>query len=79
MAFDQLVLAHHPSRVSAQAEFLGVHGIEELIAEGRQVWRERAHIGDLAAVRARSRVGEGEALLDPSGLGGFQVLEWQVP
>ena len=33
-------------------------------------------IGDLEAVKARSRVGEAEALLDPSGLGAFRVLEW---
>ncbi len=79
VAFDQLVAAHHPSRVNRQAEFLAAHGIERLIEEGRQVWRQRAHIGDLAAVRARSRIGEGEALLDPDGLGAFQVLEWQVP
>ena len=30
-------------------------------------------------LRARSRVGEAEALTDPAGLGGVQVLEWQVP
>jgi SAM-dependent MidA family methyltransferase len=79
VAFDQLAAAHHPSRVNSQADFLSAHGIERLIEEGRQVWRERAHIGDLAAVRARSRIGEAEALVDPDGLGGFQVLEWQVP
>ncbi len=45
-----------------------------LVEEGRRVWRERAAVGDLEAVRARSRVGESEALLDPSGLGAFTVL-----
>ena len=44
--------------------------------EGRAIWRERAAIGDLEAVRARSRVTEAEALLDPAGLGAFRVLEW---
>ena len=34
------------------------------------------HIGDLAALRARSRVGEAEALTDPAGLGAFGVFEW---
>ena len=59
-----------------QAEWLRRHGIEDLVEEGRALWRERAAIGDLAAVRARSRVIEAEALLDPDGLGGFHVLEW---
>jgi len=27
----------------------------------------------------RSRVGEGEALLDATGLGGFAALEWLPP
>ena len=27
-------------------------------------------------MRARSRVTEAEALLDPAGLGAFRVLEW---
>ena len=34
---------------------------------------------DLAAMAMRSRVREAEALLDPSGLGGFTVLEWACP
>ena len=62
----------------SQAEFLAAHGIHELVEEGRLIWRERAHIGDLAAVRARSRVGEAAALCDPDGLGAFRVLEWVV-
>ena len=45
--------------------------------EGRRTWQERAHLGDLEAVRARSRITEAEALLDPTGLGAFQVLEWE--
>jgi hypothetical protein len=60
----------------SQAEWLRAWGIDELVAEGRAEWGERAHVGDLAAVEARSRVGESEALLDPAGLGGFRVLEW---
>jgi len=35
------------------------------VEEGRRVWQERAHLGDLAAVRARSRITESEALTDP--------------
>ena len=52
------------------------HGIEALVDEGRRTWQERAHLGDLEAVRGRSRVTEAEALLDLTGLGAFQVLEW---
>jgi SAM-dependent MidA family methyltransferase len=61
-----------------QASFLRRHGIDDLVAEGRRTWTERAAIGDLAAIRARSRVGESEALLDPEGLGAFRVLGWRV-
>jgi len=78
VAIDQLAAVREPDRVSAQAAFLRVHGIDLLVEEGRRVWRERAAVGDLEAVRARSRVRESEALLDPSGLGAFRVLEWLV-
>ncbi len=78
VAVDQLAVVRPPSRSSSQADFLAAHGIDVLVEEGRRIWREQAHVGDLAAVRARSRVGEGEALVDPAGLGGFAVLEWQV-
>jgi SAM-dependent MidA family methyltransferase len=79
VAVDQLVAVRPPDRVTTQAEFLAEHGIDELVAEARRTWTERAHIGDLAAVAARSRVGEAAALTDPAGLGGFGVLEWIDP
>ena len=44
----------------------------------RRRWHERAHIGDLEAMAARSRLGEASALTDPAGLGAFRVLEWEV-
>ncbi|MEM9467484.1 MAG: SAM-dependent methyltransferase [Actinomycetota bacterium] len=62
--------------VDTQAVFLRRHGIDALVAEGRRVWEERSAIGDLAALRARSRVTEAEALLDPDGMGAFVTLEW---
>ena len=77
VATDQLALVRPPDRIETQADFLARHGLAELVAEGRQVWAQRAHIGDLEAIRARSRVGEAEALIDPNGLGGFTVLQWQ--
>jgi hypothetical protein len=55
-----------------------LHGIEDLVEEGRRQWAERAPVGDLAAVRARSRVTEAVALLARDGLGSFTVAEWQV-
>jgi SAM-dependent MidA family methyltransferase len=63
---------------TTQAVFLRANGIEGLVAEGRRSWAERAGIGDLDALRARSRIAEAEALLDPDGLGGFTVMEWRV-
>ncbi len=65
--------------ISTQADFLNGHGIADLVDEGRRLWEERAHLGDLTALRARSRVTESEALLDPSGLGGFTFLQWTRP
>jgi SAM-dependent MidA family methyltransferase len=79
VAVDQLARVAPPSTDRLQSEFLAAHGIDELVDEGRRVWEERAHLGDLAAIKARSRVAEAEALTDPGGLGGFRVLEWQRP
>ena len=62
--------------MTTQADWLRAHGIDELVEEGRRVWEERKHVGDLEAMRARSRVNEADALLDPAGLGGFRVIEW---
>lgn len=75
---DQLARVREIDADSVQADWLRAHGIDELVDEGRRVWHERAHLGDLDAVRARSRIGEAEALTDPAGLGGFRVLEWIV-
>ena len=77
VALDQ-IQADYPAEVCAQADFLQTHGIEELVAAGRVKWAERSQVGDLEALRARSRVGEAEALLDPNGMGGFNVLVWTV-
>ncbi len=76
VAVDQLALVRPPSSDASQADWLRAHGIDELVAEGRRTWSERAHIGDLAALAARSRVTEAAALLDPDGLGAFRALEW---
>jgi SAM-dependent MidA family methyltransferase len=75
VAIDQL-----PADVSVtrQADWLRKWGIDELVDDGKRIWRERAAAPDVAAFHMRSRIGEAEALLEPSGLGAFLVLEWVV-
>ncbi len=75
---DQLARIRRPDVQRTQAELLVAQGIDELVDEGRAIWEERGHLGDLAALRGRSRVREAEALCDPAGLGAFTVLEWIV-
>lgn len=79
VALDQLSAVCPPTRVTNQAAWLKAHGIEELVAEGNAAWRAGAAKGDLTALAGRSRAVEAEALLDPAGLGGFTVAEWDVP
>ncbi|CAN5737424.1 SAM-dependent methyltransferase [soil metagenome] len=78
VAVDQLVRLRPVVGDRSQAEWLAHHGIGGLVEEARETWRARAHLGDLAAMAARSRVGEAEALTDFGGLGAFRVLEWEV-
>lgn len=74
VAIDQLP---EPDTVRSQAQWLQLHGIDELVAEGRTYWEQHAARPDLTAMKMRSRVSEAEALLDPDGLGAFTVLEWR--
>jgi SAM-dependent MidA family methyltransferase len=76
VATDQLSLVREPNRAGTQADWLRAHGIEALVDEARAIWQERAAKGDLEAMKARSRVNEAAALLDPAGLGAFVALEW---
>src|SRR5262245_11386518 len=57
-----------------QAQLLAELGIDALVEEGRTIWRERAHLGDLEAIAGRSRGVEAEALTDPAGLGAHRVI-----
>lgn len=57
-----------------QAEWLAGLGIDDVVADARREWDARAHVGDLEAIRHRSRVTEGAALVDPVGLGAHRVL-----
>jgi SAM-dependent MidA family methyltransferase len=76
VAFDQLALVRPPASDRSQADWLRAWGLDELVDDARRAWSERAHVGDLAALTARSRVTETDALTDPTGLGAFRVLEW---
>ena len=73
VAVDQLPT---PSSNRSQADFLAAHGVADLAAAARAEWEARAHIGDLEALKARSRAGEAAAITDLTGLGAFRVLEW---
>lgn len=75
VALDQLP---EPDTLRSQAQWLRLHGIDELVEEGRRAWEQLSGPPDLAAMRLRSRISEAEALLDPHGLGGFTVLEWRA-
>jgi SAM-dependent MidA family methyltransferase len=72
VAFDQLA----PDSITTQADWLRGHGIDALVDAARATWIERAAIGDLEALKARSRITEADALLDPQGLGSFLVAEY---
>ncbi len=78
VALDQLSAVCQPTRVISQAAWLKAHGIDKLVTEGQAAWRAGAARGDLAALAGSSRAIEAEALLDPAGLGGFTVAEWDV-
>jgi len=71
--FDQLP---EPDVLCDQTTWLSSNGIDDLVAEAQKIWTERAAIGDLAALRARSVSTEHQALTDPAGLGSFLVAEW---
>jgi SAM-dependent MidA family methyltransferase len=78
VAVDQLAAVRAPDLDRPQAGWLDGLGIGLLVDDAKERWRAGAHVGDLAALAARSRVGEADALRDPDGLGAFRVLEWQV-
>ena len=62
--------AEHPGRLAARPR----HRRFRRAGQGH-VARTR-HLGDLEAMKARARVNEADALLDPDGPGGFLVAEW---
>ncbi len=75
VAIDQLP---EPDTARSQAQWLQLHGIDDLVDEGKRYWHAHAAAPDLAAIKMRSRISEARALLDVSGLGAFTVLEWRA-
>jgi SAM-dependent MidA family methyltransferase len=57
---------------TTQAEWLRSLGIDAMVEEARAAWHGRSAT-DLAALAARSRVHEADALLDAAGLGAHRV------
>ena len=49
-------------------------GIDAMVDRGRTLWEERAAVGDLAALEARSVASQAAALTDPTGLGSHRVV-----
>jgi SAM-dependent MidA family methyltransferase len=77
VAIDQLSHVLEPHAIRSQSQFLQLHGIYDLVEEGKRVWNESAAAPTVVALKMRSRISEAEALLDPQGLGAFSVIEWQ--
>ncbi len=77
VCIDQLTSVREPDAVRTQSQFLQLWGISDLVEEGRAKWTESAAAPTLDAIKMRSRITEAEALLDPTGLGNFMVLEWR--
>lgn len=73
VCIDQLP---EPSLIEPQASFLRRFDIDTLVDDGRRVWAAAAARPDVAALAMRSRSSEAEALMDPTGLGSFDVLTW---
>ena len=78
VAVDQLDTIHAVARDRSQAEFLADNGLAAAADDARRNWEKRAHIGDLEALKHRSRLTEADALTDTDGLGAFRVLEWDI-
>lgn len=73
VAIDQLPA---PDEVATQAQFLARWGIGDLVEAGRAQWADQASTGNLAALKARSRIREAEALCAADGLGTFMAMHW---
>lgn len=61
-------------RECSQADWLSDLGVDGMVERAQAAWSERAHVGDLDAIKSRSTVNEAAALLDPTGLGSHRVF-----
>ena len=59
---------------TTQAAWLDTLDLAGMVDDGRRRWEERAAIGDLAALEARSVATQAAALTDPAGLGAHRVV-----
>lgn len=78
VALDQLRWVLVPASEMTQSDYLQKHGIGLIKERAQAEWQERAAVGDLDALKAKSRLSEVAALTDPAGLGGFTVVEWDL-
>jgi SAM-dependent MidA family methyltransferase len=77
VCIDQIIATcGQPDSVRSQSQFLQLWGIDDLVEEGKRIWNEESARPGLRAMKMRSRISEAEALLDPTGVGGFTVMEW---
>ena len=53
-------------------------GEEHFVEQGRAEWRAQTSAPTIRTLMMRSRIREGEALVDVAGLGGFLTMEWEV-
>jgi SAM-dependent MidA family methyltransferase len=72
---DQLQNSFPTLAISRQSEWLKHCGIEQLVDEGNQYWKNHKHSPNVAAMKMQSRANEAKALTDEPGLGGFMVIE----
>ncbi len=77
VAADQLIAAvGQPTSNTTQAAALEAWGIGQVLQESAHTWANRPSDFDLRSLRARSHATEAPILTDPTGLGGFTVMEW---
>lgn len=78
VALDQLERVCKPSRRWTQADFFSHYGIGDMRADYERTREAVAPAGGIEALLAQARLAEIAALTDPAGMGGFEVMEWEV-
>jgi len=72
---DQLQNRFPTLTILRQSDWLNHWGIEQLVDEGDQYWKDHKHAPNVAAMKMQSRANEAKALTDEPGLGCFVVIE----